>query len=136
MSSYYSLTFLFQRLFFVLVFLILPLTSAINIPLDLVWLQGNCMNLVATAGTMAALSLVFLFERIEALPPQIFMRILATISILYFLFGSLAGLMYQVSAMSNVVLIQILFWYTSFGIMCLTSTGLILFISQRTEVIW
>jgi hypothetical protein len=124
---------------FVLVCLILPLISAIDIPLDLVWLQGNCMNLVAAAGTMATLSLAFLFERIEAVPPPLgikplAMRILAIVSIFYFLFASFFGLMYQVSA-SNVGFIQTLFWYTFFGIFCLIVIGFILFLSQRDEVI-
>jgi len=140
MRDYYSFVFTLQRMSFVLVCLILPLISAINVPLDLIWLQGNCMNLVAAAGTMATLSLAFLFEKIEETPPPLGikplgMRTLAIISIFYFLFASLVGLMYNVLT-SDVFLIQTLFWYTFFGIICLVIIGFILFISQRTEVIW
>jgi len=118
--------------------LILPLVSAIDVPLDLVSLQSNCINLVAAAGTMATLSLAFLFERMEAvtLPQRVsrqFARTLSISSILYFLLASTAGLMYETQG-SNIVFMQILFWYTIFGVGCLTAITVILFLS-RIEVV-
>jgi len=122
----------------VLMLLILPLVSAIDVPLDLVSLQSNCINLVAAAGTMATLSLAFLFERMEAvtLPQRVsrqFARTLSISSILYFLLASTAGLMYETQG-SNIVFMQILFWYTIFGVGCLTAITVILFLS-RIEVV-
>jgi hypothetical protein len=59
-------------------------------------------------------------------------RVLAMISILYFLFASFAGLIYEVIG-SDVIFVQILFWYTIFGIICLLFIGGIFYLS-RSEV--
>jgi hypothetical protein len=119
------------------ILLIVPLIPARVAPLDLFLLQSNCINLVATAGTMATLSLAFIFEKIKAVTPSQFVsrlcaRILSISSILYLLFASLAGLIYEIQG-SSMIFIQILFWYTIFGITCLTATAVILFLSH-TEV--
>jgi len=135
MTDYHELTFILERIASVLVCLLLPFIS-INYaqPIDLVWLQSNSLNLIATSGTMATISLVFLFERITALLPVLWMRFLASISILYFLFASLAGLLYHIST-SSFILIQGLFWFTLFGIICLMIVALIIFVSEKREVI-
>jgi hypothetical protein len=96
--DYYKLTYILKRFISMVVCLVLPF---ISIPytqsIDLAWLQTNSLNLIATSGTMATISLVFLFERITALTPRLGMRFLALISILYFLFASFFGLIYQFS---------------------------------------
>jgi len=133
--NWYLLAYILQKVVWILILLILPILPiflAIDISIDLVSLQNNCINLIAAAGTMATLSLAFLFERIEALLlpllGKLSTRILAINSILYFLFASLAGLIYLVLR-SNIICLQILFWYTLFGISCLIVIGFIIFVS-------
>lgn len=127
------LIFIFKRLVFTLIWLIIPL-SAIPIPLDLHSLTENRFNLIATAGTMGALSLVFLFERI-GLPTlsRMFTKILASSSTLYFVIASLVGLTYE-TGVCGIICIQILFWYTSFGAACLILISFLLFIFPSLEV--
>ena len=137
MRDYYLFVFVLKRIFILSIWLIVPLIPVSVASLDLVLLHSNCINLVATAGAMATLSLAFIFEKIEAVTlPQFVSRLCARIlsvsSILYLLFASLAGLIYGIQG-SGMIFIQILFWYTIFGIACLTAIAVILFLS-RSEV--
>jgi len=135
MSDHHLLTYILKRIVSILICLALPLIS-INYaqPIDLAWLQANSLNLIATSGTMATISLVFLFEKITALLPVLWMRFLSLISILYFLFASLTGLIYQIST-CNLFLIQTLYWFTLNGIICLICISLSVFVSEQKDVI-
>ena len=134
MSEYPIVEFYLLRIIAILVCILPPLVSLGFISgMNITWLQENSLNLVATSGTMATISLVFLFERIAARWPQMWMRFVALISVFYFLFAAFFGLLFEISVVNTVLLLS-LFWFTFFGIACLMLIGVVLFFT-RNEVI-
>jgi hypothetical protein len=134
MIEYPKIEFYLLRTIAMVICVLPPLISLAFISgIDLAWLKENSLNLVATSGTMATISLVFLFERISAQWSKLWMRFLALTSVFYFLFAAFFGLMFEISV-ANVVLLLSLFWFTFFGLACLMLIGLVFFFS-RNEVL-
>lgn len=135
MIEYPILEFYLLRISAILVCILPPLFSlALVSGINTTWIEANSLNLVSTSGTMATISLVFLFEKISARWSEVWMRFLALISIFYFLFATFFGLLYVISVI-NVVLLLSLFWFTFYGIVCLMLIGLIFFFSKHEVIV-
>ncbi len=113
-------------LFFLLAIALgLPIMLSVVTSIDAQWLLNAQLDLVSTSGTMASISLAilslpFVMRNQSIFLYRLWVRFLVIVSILYFLVGAGAGLLYRAAGADSYILLSAPFWFTLCGIISLT----------------